>query len=116
MTFKAVVIGLGQIGMGYDLKHDPSFYVLSHSRAFQKHPSYELISGCDPDVKKKKIFETEYECTAYSKVEDVLINHNPDIIAVAVPTDQHHCTIEKIFNNSKPRAILCEKPLSFDLK
>jgi len=116
MTYKAIVIGLGQIGMEYDLKHDASYYVLTHARAFQQHPSYELISGCDPDVEKKEIFESEYKCPAYLTVEEALRNHNPDIIAVAAPTKYHHSTIEKIFNNSKPIAILCEKPLSFDLE
>ena len=116
MLCKAIVIGLGQIGMGYDLKHDTNNYVLTHSRAFQQHPSYELIAGCDPDLERKEIFEHEYQCPAYLTTGEALTNHKPDIIAIAVPTKYHYSTIKNIFNNSKPTAILCEKPLSFDLE
>ena len=116
MSYKALVIGLGQIGMGYDLKHDNNNYVLTHSRAFQQHLSYDLIAGCDPDLEKQEIFELEYQCPAYSTVEEVLKNHKPDIVAVAVPTKYHYSTIRNIFNNSKPDVILCEKPLSNDLE
>ena len=41
----ALVLGLGKIGMGYDLGLDPNVYALTHARAFQQHPDFQLAGG-----------------------------------------------------------------------
>lgn len=115
MTLNALVVGLGQIGMGFDLTHDPQTYVLTHARAFQQHPAFRLVGGVDADLSRCKMFEESYGCPAYTDLRTALQDTRPDIIAIAAPTTLHGGMIHTILELSEPSAILCEKPLSYDL-
>lgn len=115
MEYKTLVIGLGQIGMGYDLQRDPD-HVLTHARAFHQHPGFQLAGGVDPDPERRRIFEGVYGCDAYKDVDAALIEIRPDIVAIATPTQQHGDVLRTVLNLAEPKAILCEKPLSFDVR
>lgn len=115
MTLKALVVGLGQIGMGYDLKLNPRTYALTHARAFQQHPRFSLIGGVDADLSRCRLFEEHYGCTAYTDLEEALQITQPNVIAIATPTSLHGATLRTILDFAEPTAILCEKPLSYDL-
>jgi len=41
----ALVIGLGQIGMGYDLTADTKARIATLARAFNEHPYFNLVAG-----------------------------------------------------------------------
>jgi predicted dehydrogenase len=114
MALKALVIGLGQIGMGYDLQRDPD-HVLTHTRAFHQHPGFQLAGGVDPDPERCRLFENLYDCAAYSDVEAALNETRPDVVAIAVPTQLHGDVLHTVLKHSMPKAILSEKPLSFDV-
>jgi predicted dehydrogenase len=115
MKLRVLVIGLGQIGMGYDLSKDPKEYVLTHARAFHLHPAFELVGGVDSDLNRLKLFEMTYSCPGYSNLSDALSSLLPDLVAVAVPTEFHYQVVQQILQYSSPIAILCEKPLEYDL-
>jgi predicted dehydrogenase len=44
-----------------------------------------------------------------------LIDLQPDVVAIAVPTIFHHQVVNTVIKYSTPKAILCEKPLDYDL-
>lgn len=115
MTLKALVVGLGQIGMGYDSKLDPQTYALTHARAFQQHPRFSLVGGVDAGLSRCRLFEEHYGCPAYTDLKQTLQITRPDVIAIATPTPLHGATLRTILDFSEPVAILCEKPLSYDL-
>jgi len=115
MTLKALVVGLGQIGMGFDLKLDPGVYALTHARAFQQHPGFSLVGGVDADSSRCRIFEEHYGCASFASLEMALRVTNPDVVAIATPTPLHGATLRTILDFAAPAAILCEKPLSYDL-
>lgn len=112
MTFGALVVGLGQIGMGYDLDHDPGKYILTHSRAFQQHRQFRLLGGVDPDPKRRRLFEEHYGVPAYTDVEAAVQSLRPDVVSVSVPTPEHLWVVRTILQSGTPAAILCEKPFS----
>jgi predicted dehydrogenase len=114
MTFKALVIGLGQIGMGYDLNLDPEAYVLTHARAFQQHPEFQLIGGVDPDQARRGLFEAYYGVPAYADIKSAMAAQQPEVVAIASPTAMHAQAVNIVLQAGRPVAILCEKPLSFD--
>jgi predicted dehydrogenase len=116
MSLGALVIGLGQIGMGYDLTLDPELNVLTHARAFHRHPSFRLIGGVDPDAQRRSEFESAYSCPSYADVGSALEALSPDVVAISVPTPLHVEAIRQIFKACTPQAILCEKPLSYRLE
>jgi len=115
MSFRTLVVGLGQIGMGYDLNHDPKDFILTHARSFQVHPSFELAGGVDSNPERISLFQEKYLCPGYTSLEAALINLEPDIVAISTPTAQHHQTVSIVLKTIKPEAILCEKPLAYDL-
>ncbi|APB34507.1 Oxidoreductase-like [Gloeomargarita lithophora Alchichica-D10] len=115
MSFRTLVVGLGQIGMGYDLNHDPNRFILTHSRAFQIHPDFELAGGVDSNPERTSLFQEKYLCPGYTNLEVALIDIEPDIVVISTPTAQHHETVSIVLKTIKPKAILCEKPLAYDL-
>jgi predicted dehydrogenase len=116
MTFGVLIIGLGQIGMGYDLNLDPDKYIYSHSQAFNWHPDFHLIAGVDPDPKKRQDFELKYKCFTYADIETALDQSKPELVVIATPTLQHKETLVRVLSRSQPKVVLCEKPLSYDLE
>ncbi len=116
MSFDVLIAGLGQIGMGYDLHLDPAGYVYSHARAFSLHPDFRLIAGVDQDAQRCATFAKAYQCPAYADVADALHHHQPELVVIAVPTHLHGRVLQRVLEQSNPRAILCEKPLSYDLQ
>lgn len=116
MSLGVLIIGLGQIGMGYDLQLDPAAHIYSHVRAFSQHPNFHLVAGVDPDPDRRSIFERTYKCPAYEHVDAAVKRHTPDIVVLAVPTRFHGETLRHVLQRLQPKAVLCEKPLSYDVK
>lgn len=112
--YDVIIIGLGKIGMGYDLNTPPSSQVFSHARAFERHGSFRLVAGVDPDQQRQDIFRKTYNCAAVSKLYDISGAITPSVVVVSTPTDSHYSVIQEVFKIWKPLAILCEKPLAFD--
>lgn len=116
MTFSAVVVGLGRIGMGFDLTFDPSAHVLTHARAFQQHPAFQLLGGVDSDADRRQLFEHNYGRPAYADIGIAMETLRPDVVAVATPTELHGKTVQAVLKARVPAAILCEKPLSLSIE
>jgi predicted dehydrogenase len=115
LIFSVLIIGLGQIGMGYDLDLDLA-HIYSHSRAFNQHDKFTLIGGVDPQEVNRKKFEQIYECPAYSTIDEALSHHQPNIVVISVPTALHGDVLLQVLNNTTPELILCEKPLSYRIE
>lgn len=115
MSFGVLLVGLGQIGMGYDLHHDATSKIYTHARAFSQHPDFYLIAAVDPDEQQRETFEQTFQCPAYADVDIALSKHKPHLVIIAVPTQYHGTTLRRVLEQSEPRAILCEKPLSYEL-
>ena len=115
MTYSVVIVGLGRIGMGYDLDLDRGQFALSHARAFTEHDGFELVGGVDPDPAKRLAFEASYKRSAYPSVDTALPELSPDVVVIAVPTNAHAPLLQDILEHTAPRAILCEKPIAYDV-
>lgn len=108
--YGAAVVGLGNIGQGYDYHSDE--LILTHARAFARHPGFELLAGVDPDPGKRERFERQYRVPAYGVLSDLLAAASPEVIALAVPTERHSETLSLVLRDAAPRAVLCEKPMA----
>lgn len=113
--YRVLVVGLGQIGLGYDLELDPDAYVLTHARAFHTHQGFQLVGGVDPSRQRRELFEKSYRCYSGDDLAVALRQTEPDVVAIAAPTQQHGAVLRSVLEQAKPRLILCEKPLSFNL-
>jgi len=114
--YTAVVVGLGKIGIGYDMNLSFNEYVMSHVRALIIHKDYRLVSAVDPDCKMREAFHDQTCLPAFAKIEDMLAEQQPNVVVVACPTAFHFKVLKKIIAHYSPRAILCEKPLALTTK
>lgn len=115
MTIKTLLVGLGQIGMGYDLHVDATMRVATLARAFAEHPAFNLVGGVDLNPVQREIFTARFHCNAFANVSEALEDVAPDLIVIAVPTEVHHSVWKNSIQCSSVKAILCEKPLSYKL-
>lgn len=114
---KTLLVGLGQIGMGYDLGHASEQIVLTHAKALTLHPEFNLVCAVDPDAVHRRIFADAYHKPAYETVEQALAAHPViELVVVATPTDLHAGIINQLLSKISPKAILCEKPLSYSIE
>jgi predicted dehydrogenase len=115
MPNNVLIVGLGQIGMEYDLALDPAMSVYSHARAFSLHPAFKLSGAVDPAETQREIFESHYGQPAYSNIENALKVGDAGVVVIAASTVEHYRVLRTVLAHSKPKAILCEKPLAYDL-
>jgi len=115
MRQSVLLVGLGAIGMGYDLAHAGASRVYTHARAFSTHAAFGPVVGVDHDAGRRRAFEAGYGGPSYETLSDALGEHRPDVIVIATPTATHGEILEDALAHSTPKAILCEKPLAYEL-
>eukprot|EP01034_Spumella_vulgaris_P001888 gene1888-2467_t len=109
---RVLIIGLGQIGMGYDLSLDPAQHILTHARAFARNPAFVVVGGADPSPEARAKFAHHYGAPAYADVATAVHETQPNLVVVATPTAQHLETVLAVFAAGRPRVLVCEKPLA----
>lgn len=102
--------------MGYDLNTSQNRYVRTHARALSLHSSFNLVGSVDTSATKRSIFEKTFNTPSYENISDALFNQNIDLVIISTPTNTHFEVLQRILNLATPKIILCEKPLSYDLK
>ncbi len=109
-VFNVLLLGLGNISMGYDINRDDVCW--THLKAISKHASFTLIAAIDPDPNKRKVFERHTNITAYSTLQEFLAVAHPeiDLVVIATPTN-HHLDDYRQIKAIKPSLVLMEKPL-----
>ncbi|MCX6950810.1 MAG: Gfo/Idh/MocA family oxidoreductase [Verrucomicrobia bacterium] len=112
---RVLIIGLGQIGLGYDLSLHPAHYVLTHARAFSLHPSFTVVGGVDPSAVAQERFTRHYAAPAFAEAAAAVRAVQPDIVVVATPTAHHLATVRAVLAAGRPHTIVCEKPLAYTL-
>lgn len=115
MPVRTLIVGLGQIGMGYDLDL-PDSYVYTHARAVSRHAAFSLEGGVDVDGENRRRFEDVYCRPAFADLQQALEATKPELVVIAVPTPAHAETVRAVLRDGRPKAILSEKPLSHDLR
>lgn len=113
MEFNVLIVGLGKIGMGYDLDLNHEEYVYSHAAAFSQHKGFNIVGGVDLDTKLGKTFKERYKSEFFENIQEALKKHHPDVVVIATSTQFHNQTLKDIVKYSKPKLVLCEKPLSY---
>ena len=113
MRRKCLVVGLGQIGMAYDLSLDPARYISTHVRAFSAHPAFELSGAVDSSEKQRHMFKQHYKKPSFSSLSESLQKIKPEVVVIATPTTTHLAVLDQVLGECSPQAILCEKPLAY---
>ena len=123
---KALLLGLGQIGCGYDF--DQSFrpnkpcsgpVTWTHARALACHPQVELMAGVDPSAWARARFSAVYACPAFADLEAYFQApgfQQADLVVVAVPPTLQPSLVEQLLERCSPRILLLEKPVATNVE
>jgi predicted dehydrogenase len=113
--FNCSIVGLGRIGSSLEddpLREKPA----THAGAIALNPDCILLSGCDIDPLKRRVFEERWGCThVFETIDELFAYKKPDILHVATPPYSHVYYIEKAISNAIP-LVICEKPLSENVR
>lgn len=115
MTESCVIVGLGQIGMGYDFYVADESAIYTHARAIAVHPAFSLAGGVDIFQAQRERFEQRYGAPAFDQLETALQALRPDIVVIATSSEWHYSILAKVLNTCHPKLVLCEKPLGCSL-
>jgi hypothetical protein len=111
MKYSSLIIGLGNIGMGYDLESNGDTR-MTHTGACISHNSISEIYGVDPDLERRKLFEKITGSKAFANIAELkkTITHI-DLCIISTPTSLRKNIINECISLT-PKAVLVEKPLS----
>lgn len=116
--YKAAVIGLGNIGMLYDLEPQRP-HPSSHVTAYEMDDEFRLVCGIDGDVQKKKVLNSiSQNCMFFSSVEEACkadAFKDIDIVSVCTPPSTHLDIVLWLIHNKACKLIFCEKPIVEDI-
>ncbi|WP_053073839.1 Gfo/Idh/MocA family oxidoreductase [Bacillus sp. LL01] len=101
------MIRVGIIGTGFGAK--------VHAPVMQSHPGFEVVAIAS--VSRGRLDETKEETgieNVYGNWEEMLEKEELDLVSVASAPLLHHDMVVKAFE--KGSHVLCEKPMSFDVK
>lgn len=104
--YKALVIGCGNIGAGYDFNNDQ---ILTHSKAFHVDPRFSL-SIFDVDKTLSAKISKKYECEIVNNLDEETLKKF-DCVSICTPTDTHFELLNKVLATGV-KVIVCEKPIS----
>lgn len=113
--YKAAVIGCGWMGVGAGediLRAKPA----SHAEAFSMNPRTELVALVDTNKKNLDFAGKLFPGVAlFDDTDKMLKETKPDIVTIATDPDSH-CKLIKAAARCKIKVIICEKPLSHNLR
>ena len=84
-----------------------------HLKAFQAHPSVEIIGVCDLDKTKSNKYAEMFNCKSFYCIDDLLQN-DLDLVSVTTGEDQHFMPVMKVLEAKTH--VFVEKPLSIKLE
>ena len=110
---KCLIVGLGNIGLGYDIN---SNNIQSHAKAISLHKKFYLCGAIEKDGNKRIIFEKKYKKPAYSDFKTAFENIKPDLVVISTPTQTHLLILKKILKFYLKKIIICEKPMGTNMR
>lgn len=108
MAYKALLIGCGNIGAGYDFDNDS---VLTHAKAFSLDPEISFeVSDHNTELAQK--VAAKYNVNIAGELTPEYFK-NFDIVSICTPTVTHFNYLENCMAANVP-LVICEKPVSLD--
>jgi len=109
---KTVIIGLGNIGMNYDLNKNNT--ILSHCKSVVKSKYFELVGAIDNNKKKRDKFRRLYKKKVFSNAQELIKNKIAfDLVIISTNTNSH-LDIVRSLSRQKFEFCILEKPGGLD--
>ena len=112
---RAAVIGLGQVGSGFDSEPERK-QIWTHVGAYLALAEHFDISGaCDIDAANIEAFHRRCPgVPVFESIKELILEQAPDVVSIATPP-AHHATAVKTAIALGVKTIWCEKPLTGDI-
>lgn len=105
MKHRAVIIGAGRIGAGFNW-HDDAY---THAGAYKALPNrVELVGFVEPNVERAAAATKKWGKAVFHRIEDALANLQPDIVSLCVQPEQQEEALGQVI--SRVEGVWCEKP------
>lgn len=109
--FSVLIIGLGNIGLGYDL-NSQTHQIFTHTKSCMAHKSFALVAGVDPDPERRRQFRLFSQRNAFESLAQTPFQPGEiDLIIISTPTEIRMAIVEEAIA-LQPKALLVEKPLA----
>lgn len=97
---RGAVVGVGRMGA-------------NHARVLSELAQIEFVGVADTALRSAREIARRYGVPAYGSAEELLRETHPDVVAIAVPTQQHLAVARVVFRAGAH--VLLEKPIADDL-
>jgi predicted dehydrogenase len=112
---KALIVGCGNVAGEYDLRGGKR-EVWTHAKAYQTTSGIDLAGVIDSSEQLAKNFAKAWRVPfSGTSLFAALREIKPDLVSICSPTNTH-VPIIKTLCREGVRAILCEKPIAYDLR
>jgi len=108
VSYKALLIGCGNIGAGYDFDTDA---VLTHAKAYSLDSDF-TFDVYDRDEALAAKVASKYWVERLDEVSDSVLSQY-DIVSICTPTATHFDYLSRAINLGIP-LVICEKPVAYD--
>ncbi len=111
---RALIVGAGKIGSGYD--RPGAKEVITHAHAIAAHPRIELAGFVDVDPVRRAREAKKWGTRAWGDLALALRETEATIVVIATPNETHERTLIEVLSASSGsiRAIVMEKPVTTD--
>jgi len=106
-SLRAAVVGAGLIGAQLD--EPGTREPLTHAGAYQA-AGFELVAIADSTPAARDRAK-RWDCAVYADFDETMRLGRPDVVSLAVPTEQRAALLEQALAY-RPRAVIAEKPLA----
>lgn len=113
MKISTAIVGLGKIGLAYDLNDfgvaKPN-QVMTHCRSVSESDFFKIFYLIDPQIESTKIAVRQYGGVGFHSFDEVEAQDSPQLLILSVPTSLHLETLLDVSKKWKPKIYLIEKP------
>lgn len=112
MPINTLIVGLGKIGLLYDVKKKES---LTHAKCIDKNKNFNLVGGIDFNLENSKIFIENFKKPVWRTIKKYDFKKKIDLVVISTLPNKRYQIIKDVITHIKPKSILIEKPVSYNL-
>ena len=109
MKIKSLIIGLGKIGLKYDINKRSE--IKTHFKALSISKHFNIVGLVDKDKKSVKSIPKNFRKFFFKDYIEAIKKTRPKLIVIAIPTSSHYLILKDIERFKFVKFIVCEKPL-----
>jgi predicted dehydrogenase len=108
-TYRAAIVGLGNIAWRFDHNIRSKEKFLTHGYAYAQNDQTMIVGGCSPDANDRCAFEKAFNIPSFSSFEELIGRVEPDIVSICSPSEFHFEHVTYCLEQHVPM-IWLEKP------